>query len=91
MLAVRQRALGARVRAQIAQAALQAEDLAKPFDVAPRERQLAELQARRPFRDFAVRLRHVLAGVSGMPSGTISVPSRIGFVSVSGVDSNRRR
>jgi hypothetical protein len=39
--AMRQRALGARMGAELAQPALQAEQLTQPFDVAPGQRQLA--------------------------------------------------
>ena len=42
-----ERTLHTRMRAEIAQAPLQHQRLPQPFDVAPRERQLAELQGRR--------------------------------------------
>ncbi len=100
---VRERALGARAGGHVPQAALQAQNLPQPLDVAPRERQRAEprhsldaMPGNDPGWDRSAPCRgrsldRPEPEPSEMPSGTSRLPSRIGFVNVSGVDSKRRR
>jgi len=90
--AMGERALHARMCAEIAKTPLQHQRLAKPFDVAAGERQLAEFQCRRlALRVVRVARLILTLAAKRRPRGTMSDPRRIGFVSVSGVDSNLRR
>jgi len=66
--ALDERALRPGMRAGVEQAALQAENLAESIDVPSRQRELAELQRRRPvsFLPFSLGRRRSL-GVQGNP------------------------
>ena len=102
--AVGQRALARGLARESRRRRCRPSNLPQPLDVAARERQLAEAGPpgrRRP--SIAAASEPCLPAVDGRPrccraasrlrrpSGTSRLPSRIAFVSVSGVDSNRRR
>ena len=60
--AMRNRPLRPGTRAEVAQPALQADDLSQAFDVAPRERELTELRSGRTPVSGRIRLTAVRVG-----------------------------